>query len=211
MPADGKSPPDEGGVPRGASPHPLSDPIAVNLCLSMDVKRRIDMKKVSTKMLVMLAVLVALNLVLGRPPLSFMIWSNKIGFGFVPIFIAAWLYGPLAAGIVGALGDFLGAILFPIGPYFPGFTLTAFLTGVVFGLLLHKSRTVPRILTATLINQLVLGLVVNTYWISVLNEAPFGGLLITRIVQCAIMLVLEFMVIFFLRKALDRLGKERFL
>lgn len=169
------------------------------------------MKKVSTKMLVMLAVLVALNLVLGRPPLSFMIWSNKIGFGFVPIFIAAWLYGPLAAGIVGALGDFLGAILFPIGPYFPGFTLTAFLTGVVFGLLLHKSRTVPRILTATLINQLVLGLVVNTYWISVLNEAPFGGLLITRIVQCAIMLVLEFMVIFFLRKALDRLGKERFL
>lgn len=168
------------------------------------------MKKITTKMLVMLALLAALNLVLGRPPLSFMIWSNKIGFGFVPIFLAAWLYGPMAAGIVGALGDFLGAILFPIGPYFPGFTLTAFLTGVVFGLLLHKKQTVPRIAAATLINQLVLSLVVNTLWLCIINEATFGGMVFVRITQCAIMLVLEFGVIFFLRKALDRLGKERF-
>ena len=168
------------------------------------------MKKIPTKMLVMLALLTALNLVLGRPPLSFMIWSNKIGFGFVPIFLAAWLYGPLAAGIVGALGDFLGAILFPVGPYFPGFTATAFVTGALFGLLLHKKQTVPRIAAATLINQLVMSLLVNTYWISFLYGSPFLGLLSTRIVQCAIMLVLEFWVIFFLRKGLNRMGKERF-
>jgi len=169
------------------------------------------MKKVSTKMLVMLALLTALNLVLGRPPLSFMIWSNKIGFGFVPVFVAAWLYGPLAAGIVGGLGDFLGAILFPVGPYFPGFTATAFVGGIVFGLLLHKQQTAPRILAATLINQLVLGLLVNTFWISILYESSFGGLMVSRVVQCAIMLVLEFVVIFVLRKALSRLRKERFL
>lgn len=169
------------------------------------------MKKVHTKMLVILALLAALNLVLGRPPLSFMIWSNKIGFGFVPVFVAAYLYGPLAAGIVGALGDFLGAVLFPVGAYFPGFTATAFVSGVVFGLLLHKKQTAPRILAATLINQLVLGLVVNTFWISILYGSSFGGLMAARIVQCGIMIVLEFVVIFFLRKALNRLGKERFL
>ena len=168
------------------------------------------MKKVSTKMLVMLALLTALNLVLGRPPLSFMIWSNKIGFGFVPVFMAAWLYGPLAAGIVGALGDFLGAVLFPVGPYFPGFTATAFVSGVLFGLLLHKKQTVPRIAAATLINQLVLSLVVNTLWISLLYGSSFGGLLVSRLVQCAIMLVLEFAVMFFLRRGLNRMGKERF-
>lgn len=167
------------------------------------------MKKVSTKMLVMLALLTALNLVLGRPPLSFMIWSNKIGFGFVPVFVAAWLYGPLAAGIVGALGDFLGAVLFPVGPYFPGFTATAFVSGVLFGLLLHQKQTVPRILAAGLINQLVLSLVVNTFWISVLYGSPFGGLLASRLIQCAIMLVLEIAVILLLSRGLNRMGKER--
>jgi len=169
------------------------------------------MKKVNTKMLVMLALLTALNLVLGRPPLSFMVWSNKVGFGFVPVFVAAWLYGPLAAGIVGALGDFLGAVLFPVGPYFPGFTATALVSGIVFGLLLHKKQSALRILAVTLINQLVLGLVVNTFWISILYGSSFGGLMATRVVQCAIMIVLEFLTMVFLTKALNRLGKERFL
>ena len=168
------------------------------------------MKKLTTKMLVILALLTALNLVLGRPPLSFVIWSNKIGFGFVPVFVAAWLYGPVAAGIVGALGDFLGAILFPIGPYFPGFTATAFVSGVLFGLLLHKRQTLPRISAAVLVNQLVLSLLVNTLWLTILNETSFGGMLTMRIVQCAIMLVLEFAVITLLARALNRLGKERF-
>lgn len=169
------------------------------------------MKKKNTKLLVVLALLTALNFVLGRPPLSFMIWSNKIGFGFVPVCVAAWLYGPLAAGVVGALGDFLGAILFPVGPYFPGFTLTAFVSGILFGLLLHKKQGIGRILTATLINQLILGLIVNTFWISVLNDAPFGGLMVTRIVQSVIMLVLEFAVTTLLLRGLNRMGKDRLL
>ena len=169
------------------------------------------MKKIKTKPLVMLALLVALNLVLGRPPLSFLIWSNKIGFGFVPVVVAAWLYGPLAAGVVGAAGDFLGAVLFPVGAYFPGFTATAFVSGVVFGLLLHRSQSLPRTLAATLVNQLVLGLLVNTYWISYISGATFGGLLVSRVIQCVIMLALEFIVITLLRKTLFRRGREVFL
>ena len=62
----------------------------------------------------------------------------KIGFAFVAVFVGAYLYGPVAGAVVGGLGDFLGAILFPIGAYFPGFTLNCALTGVVMGLLLYK-------------------------------------------------------------------------
>lgn len=149
------------------------------------------MKTVNVKMLVVLALLVALNLVLGRPPLTFLIWSNKVGFAFVPVFVAAVLYGPIAAGIVGGMGDFLGAVLFPVGPYFPGFTATAFVGGVVFGLLLQKNQSLSRITVASLINQLVLGLMVNTYWITVISGASFAGLMGSRIIQCILMLVLE--------------------
>ncbi len=52
----------------------------------------------------------------------------------MPVFIAAYLYGPIGGAVVGGIADFIGAILFPIGAYFPGFTLTCVITGAVYGL-----------------------------------------------------------------------------
>ena len=85
-------------------------------------------KKIPVRTVVYLGVLTALEIVLSRF-LSISAWNIKIGFSFVPIAAAAMLFGPLPAAVAAALGDLLGAILFPIGPYFPGFTVTAFLTG----------------------------------------------------------------------------------
>ena len=62
--------------------------------------------------MVILAMLTAAEIVLNRF-LSINTWNMKIGFSFVPVVIAAVLLGPAYAAIVGALGDFLGAILFP--------------------------------------------------------------------------------------------------
>ena len=166
------------------------------------------MKKTRTEMLVTLGLLVAIHIILSRF-LSINAWNIKIGFSFVPVFLAAYLYGPLAAGVVGALADFLGAILFPIGAYFPGFTLTCFLTGVVFGLLLHKKQTFPRILGAVALNQLVVGLLINTLWISVLYGSPYGALVVTRFVQCLILVPVEFVTIGFLSKTMVRLYRRR--
>ena len=135
--------------------------------------------KNTTKKLTMLALLTALEIILSRF-LSISAWNIKIGFSFVPVVIAGILYGPLEAGAVGALGDLLGALLFPIGPYFPGFTLTAFLSGLVFGFFLHKEISVRNTLIAVLIHQFVLGLLLNTFWISVLYESPFLPLLATQ-------------------------------
>lgn len=167
------------------------------------------MKKTRTNRLVMLALLAAMHIVLSRF-CSINAWNIKIGFAFVPLFAAAYLYGPLAAGIVGAVGDFLGAILFPIGPYFPGFTLTCFLTGILFGVLLHERQTPGRIAAAVLINQLVLGLLVNTYWISLLFGSDFLPLMATRVVQCLILIPVEFTVMGFLTKTLFVRCKEVF-
>jgi len=165
------------------------------------------MRKINTRTIVYLGVLAALEIVLNRF-LSINAWNIKIGFNFVPIAVAAILFGPIPAGIVGALGDFLGAILFPIGPYFPGFTLTSFLVGVVLGLFLHEKQSPVRILIAVGINQLVLGLFVNSFWISVLYMSPYAALLTTRIVQCAILLPVQFVVILLIGKALTTYGKR---
>lgn len=165
------------------------------------------MKKWTLNQIVTSALLIAIHVVLSRF-CSINAWNIKIGFAFVPVFVAAYLYGPLTAGIVGAAGDFLGAVLFPIGPYFPGFTVTCFLSGMLFGVLLHKKQGVARILCATGINQMVLGLIVNSFWISVLYSSPYGPLVLTRVVQSLIMIPVEFLGIGFMTKVLSRYRRE---
>jgi ECF transporter S component (folate family) len=164
------------------------------------------MPKISTKHLTAMALLIALEIILSRF-LSLSAWNTKIGFSFVPVVIAAILLGPIYAGIVGALADFVGALLFPIGAYFPGFTLTAFLTGMVYGLFLYKRQSLPRILGAVAVNQFILSLLLNTLWISVLYGSPFGPLLVTRLVQSAILTVVQIVVIELIVKALPRLRR----
>lgn len=163
--------------------------------------------KITTQLIVMLGLLTAMEIVLSRF-CSISTWNLKIGFSFVPVAIAATMYGPLAGGTVAALGDFLGATLFPIGPYFPGFTLTAFFTGAVLGLFLYKKQTASRILGAVAVNQLVLSLFLNTLWISVLYGSPYGPLFVTRIVQCAILIPVQFLVIGLMTRVLGRYAKR---
>lgn len=158
------------------------------------------MKKINVRAVAAIGMLVAIHIVLSRF-CSINTWNMKIGFTFVPVFAAACLFGPVTAAIVGGLGDFLGAILFPIGPYFPGFTLNCALTGVLFGLLLHRQQSLPRVIAATILNQFGLSLFVTTLWISILYGSPYLANLVSRIPQCIILSVLEVAVMFALSKA----------
>lgn len=152
------------------------------------------MRKMQTKLVVTIGLLAAMHIVLSRF-LSINAWNIKIGFAFVPVFLAAWAYGPVPAAAVGALGDFLGAILFPIGPYFPGFTLSCALTGVIFGLLLHKEQTLPRIFAAVMLNQFGVSLLLSTLWLHILQGAPYTVLLAARVWQSAILAAVELVTI----------------
>lgn len=152
------------------------------------------MRKIQTKLVVTIGFLTAMHIVLSRF-LSINTPILKIGFAFVPVFLAAWAYGPVPAAAVGALGDFLGAILFPIGPYFPGFTLSCALTGVIFGLLLHKEQTLPRIFAAVMLNQFGVSLLLSTLWLHILQGAPYTVLLATRVWQSAILAAVELLTI----------------
>ena len=165
-------------------------------------------KKTDTRLLTSLALLTALEIVLSRF-LSINTWNLRIGFSFVPIAMAAMLFGPLPAGTVAAVADMIGAILFPTGPFFPGFTITAFLTGLVLGFFLREKQTPPRVAGAVLINQLVLGLLLNTFWISLLYGSAFVPLLFTRIGQCAILIPVQFVVILVLRRAMTGIRRIR--
>ena len=161
------------------------------------------MKKLNTRMITAIGALVAMEVVLSRF-LSINAPSVKIGFAFVPCALCAVIFGLGPTVILEVLADLLGATLFPSGSFFPGFTVTAALRGLTYGLLLSKKQTPARILICVLINQLVLGLCVNTLWISILYGSSFTALLVTRVVQCAVLIPVEFVVI----TAIVKFGKR---
>ena len=154
------------------------------------------MKKSNIRKIVILGTLLAIEIVLSRF-LSISTAIVKIGFAFVPVVTAAMLYGPVFAGCIAALGDFLGAILFPIGPYFPGFTLSAFIGGVIFGLILYnKEKTLLRIIAAAGLSLLVSSLILDTLWLYIITEdAALTALMPSRLIKFGIMLPIEVVVI----------------
>lgn len=148
----------------------------------------------TTHRLVLMAMMVAAQVALSRF-LSISLWNLKIGFAFVPVVLTAMLLGPLAGGIVGAVADFIGATLFPIGAYFPGFSFTAFLVGACYGWFLYKKQDNKGIFLAVLLTECIGSLLLNTLWISILYGTPFFALLPARLAQACGMGIVELIVI----------------
>ena len=96
------------------------------------------------------------------------------------------------------VSDLVGAILFPFGAYFPGFTLTAAFSGLVYGLMLGGKPALSRILMAYLITTVVVTLGFNTLFTAILYvkgtdpwHVKYLASLSTRLTQAAIMLFIQ--------------------
>lgn len=141
--------------------------------------------------LVCVALLIALQVVLSRW-LSISLPHLKIGFSFVPVMVAARLFGPLGGVAVYALGDVIGTFAFPTtGAYFPGFTLSAAVSGLIYGLFLYKKSSPARIIMAVTLKQLVQSVLLNTLWLTMIKHTTFAAELAIRWPQALGMLVVE--------------------
>lgn len=132
--------------------------------------------------LILTAVMAALCMVLDRFA-SFQVINLKIGLAFVPVVLVAVLCGPIHAAVCWAIADLVGALCFPFGPYHPGFTVVAGLMGAIYGLLLYRGKlTWWKVLLPAVVNCLILGLFLNTLWISQLySSKTYWGFFISRL------------------------------
>lgn len=155
-------------------------------------------KSNNVNQLAIMGVLIAMDVILARF-LSINTPITRIGFAFIARAIAAIVLGPLQAAAVGGIADFIGAIVFPSGAYFPGFTLTAAMIGLIYGLFLHKKVTLPRIVGAVVTSQIVCSLGLNTLWLTVMTESSFFALLSTRLIQAVVTGAAQIVTIFVLQ------------
>ena len=111
----------------------------------------------------------------------------------------------------GAL-DIIKYFLTPTGGFFPGFTLTAMLGGVIHGYILYRRRpTLARVFAAQLLVKVLLNCGLNTLWLQMLYGQGFMAILPGRIVSNAVMLPVDTLLYYIILQAVDRYIRPRFL
>lgn len=157
--------------------------------------------KLDTKKLAISAMIITLDVIFTRL-LAINTPLMKIGFGFAAVALAAMMFGPIWAMFTAALGDFVGSMIFPVGPFFPGFTLTAALTGLIFGLCLYNKRgSKLRPIIAAGLNCLLVTLIANTALIAYISGNDYSVLFTARIVQFLVMFPVQSLVLLWLNNS----------
>lgn len=155
--------------------------------------------------LVTTALFVALYVVLGMFSVQVTV-SLKLSFTFMAVACVAMLYGPVPAMLAGALGDFLTAMLFPTGAYFFGFTLSAALGGLIYSLFLYRTEiNVWRCALAKLGVNLLVNVLLNTYWLTFITGNTFAYYFVTRLTKNLLLLPIEAAVLLLVGLAVRRI------
>ncbi len=165
------------------------------------------MRKLSnTKTLTVAAMLTALGIVLGffKIPITQLI---EIRFGSLPVAMSGMLFGPGVSAVVGALIDIGGYLVKPTGPFFPGFTISGAVSGIIFGLMLHgKKPTFPRIFVAQTIHTLIVGILMNSYWLSILYlKDGYLAAIISRLLKELIMIPVMTVIMYSVLKGFEKI------
>ncbi|MCI6159559.1 MAG: folate family ECF transporter S component [Selenomonadaceae bacterium] len=158
-----------------------------------------------TRELVLLGVFTSLTVLLAR---VFAIQTPFVHFGlsFLPVALcAAWL-GPVKAGTCAALADILGANLLGTGAYFPGFTVSAFFTGWLYGIFFYRRRpNLWLVLAAFLLVTVFVHLLLNTVWLVLFYEKGASLILAARVPKLILCYPLECALFFFVWRYLSRI------
>lgn len=165
-------------------------------------------KKLDTRIMVKAALLTALSIVMTRflyffVPLAGMP-TLRISFGEIPIMMSGLMFGPLVGGITGVVADLVGVLINPQGAYHPGFTLSSALWGVIPGLFLlvfkkkesyEKVYSRLNIFIAVLVAYVGVSLILNTIWLKHLYGTGFIALLPGRILNAAVSVPIQTLII----------------
>ena len=142
----------------------------------------------------------------------------RISFVFIPIAIGGAIFGPLWNGIICAAADIAGFLLYPgQGPFFPGFTLSAFLSGAAYGFFLKAAPSAAgrlplsttgslliRVSLAAFCVNILINALLNTLWIAILLDKAYTFFLIERMIKSLILLPINIAVISAIWKSLGK-------
>ena len=163
-----------------------------------------------TRDIAMIAMLIALYIVIDSFAIQFTP-ELRLTFSFIANALAGLLFGPVISMFSGAATDIICAILLPRGPYFPGYTLTAIISGLFYGLILYrKPITYLRMLVAKGIVNLFANTFLNTLWLSITGGKALLLLLPGRVGKNLLLLPIEALILFLIANTLKKFAPQLF-
>lgn len=152
---------------------------------------------------VICALLAAIGVILGY--FTIIIGSFvKIGFSSIPLQLVAAFFGPTIGGLFGAALDIINYFVKPAGPYFPGFTLNAILSGIIYGIFFYKKKvSIYRVVVAQFVIIVIINLGLSSYWFYIIFGKSFFASFPFRVLKNLIMWPIDSAILFTIMKALD--------
>ena len=162
-----------------------------------------ELKQVRT--LTGVAMLLAMSVVISFTASVRVTETIKIGLGYLITALLGMLYGPFTAALAAGAGDLIKYLLKPDGAYFFGFTLTAMLGGVVYGVFFYREKcTIPRAIASKATVSLLLNCLLNTVWVSWLYGMPFFGALGPRVIKNLMALPFEIVLLYIVLNGMNK-------
>lgn len=154
------------------------------------------------RMLVIAALLIALRIAVGM--LYIPVGENlRMLFKFIPDAVGALILGPLLGMLTGGAADVLGAVLFPTGPFFPGYTLSAILTYLIFALFFYRQElSVAGVVLARLCTNLLVNVLLGSVWSWMMYSSGYLYYLGKSIIKNLVLLPVEVVILLVLFRAL---------
>lgn len=147
----------------------------------------------SLKRLVFAALICALSIVVGA--LYVMVGDNlRVYFVFFVTAVGCAVYGPVMGVLVAAVTDTLNFLLFPSGPYFPGYMLSEMAAALIYALLLYRKKiTVVRLFGAKFLVNYLVNVGMGCLWSQMLYGKGYLYYLVKSLVKNSLLLPLEVM------------------
>lgn len=163
----------------------------------------------NTKYLALMAIFIALRIVVST--MFIPVAENlRIGISFLVTSVEGAIIGPAAGLVSGALSDLIGFMLFPTGPFFIGYTITAMCGSLIWGLFLYERKiTVLRLATAKFIINYFVNVLLGSTWSAILYSKGFVYYAANSLIKNTVLLPLEIILLVVVFSAVIPFLKKR--
>ena len=165
----------------------------------------------NVRMLTLAGIITAASIVLESFPIYLLGTSLKIYFSFLVISLGCYVYGPAMGILVGFANDTLGFLISSFGePYFPGYLITAMLSGLIYGTLLYRQRiTVLRLVVVRLVINYGSNVLLGSVWKAMLYGKGYLYYLTSGAIKNTLMLPVEVFLMWAVLNAAVNYGLDR--
>lgn len=158
----------------------------------------------SSRVIAFCGVMCALAVILGAASINVGPYI-KVGLSGLPNQVVDYLFGPAAGAIFSGALEVIKFTVRPDGIYFPGFTLSSILAGLIYGgILYRRPLTLLRVFVAHLCVKTFINIGCNTLWLIILYRKAVAVILPARVMTNLVRLPVDVVVTFIILRTVER-------